>query len=61
MYVPIYNKATGMYGGLTKKLAHIILRGDTRFFSYGYSKEKKCLIVLYHEASFTKHFLLHCL
>ena len=25
LYVPIYNKVTGMYGGLTKKLAHITL------------------------------------
>ena len=25
LYVAIYNKATGMYGGLTKKLAHITL------------------------------------
>ena len=46
LYVPIYNKATGMYGGLTKKLAHITLRGDAneRFFSYGYSKEKSTLL-----------------
>lgn len=44
--VPIYNKATRMYGGLTKKLAHITLRGDAneRFFSYGYSKEKSTLL-----------------
>ena len=28
LYVPVYNKATGLYGGLTKKLAHITLRGD---------------------------------
>ena len=25
LYVPVYNKATGLYGGLTKKLAHITL------------------------------------
>ena len=63
LYVPVYNKATGLYGDLTKILTHITLRGDAneRFFSYGYSKEKKYLIVLYHEASFTKHFSLHCL
>ena len=37
LYVPIYNKATGMYGDLTKKLAHITLQRDAneRFFSYG--------------------------
>ena len=42
LYVPINNKETGLYGGLTKKLAHITLRGDDseRFYSYGYSKEK---------------------
>ena len=46
LYVPIYNKVTGMYGGLTKKLAHVTLRGDAneRFFSYGYSKEKSTLL-----------------
>ena len=46
LYVSIYNKATGMYGGLTKKLAHITLRRDVneRFFSYGYSKEKSTLL-----------------
>ena len=48
-YVSVYNKATGLYGGLTKKLAHITLRGDDseHFYSYGYSKEKKpCCIAL---------------
>ena len=46
LFVPIYNKATGMYGGLTKKLAHITLRGDVneRFYSYGYNKEKSALL-----------------
>ena len=28
LYVPVYNKVTGLYGGLRKKLAHITLRGD---------------------------------
>ena len=49
LYVPVYNKATGLYGSLTKKLAHITLRGDDseHFYSYGYSKEKKpCCIAL---------------
>ena len=48
LYVPIYNKATGMYGNLTKNLAHITLQRDAneRFFSYGYSKKKiPCCIV----------------
>ena len=46
LYVPVYNKATVLYGGLTKKLAHITLRGDAteRFYSYGYSKEKSTLL-----------------
>ena len=44
--VPVYKKATGLYGGLTKKLAHITLGGDDRerFYSYGYSKEKSTLL-----------------
>ena len=46
LFVPIYSKATGMYGGFTKKLAHITLRGDVdkRFYSYGYNKEKSTLL-----------------
>ena len=66
LYVPIYNKATGMYGGLTKKLAHITLRRDAneRFFSYGYSKEKSTLLYctmkhplpnIFHCTVFKKH------
>ena len=70
LYVPIYNKVTGMYGGLTKKLPHITLRGDAseRFFSYGYSKEKSTLLYcvikhpllhIFHCTGFKKHgFLL---
>ena len=42
----VYNKATGLYGGLKKILAHITLRRDEgeRFYSYGYSKEKNTLL-----------------
>ena len=69
LYVPIYNKATGMYGGLTKKLAHITLRRDAneRFFSYGYSKEKSTLLYctmkhplpnIFHCTAFKKHLFL---
>ena len=45
IYCPVYNKSTGVYGGLTKKLGYITLRGDSgeRFFSYGYNKEKSSL------------------
>ena len=49
LYVPVYNKATGLYGGLKKKLGQITLRGDDqeRFFPYGYSKKKvPCCIVI---------------
>ena len=66
LYVSIYKKATGMYGGLTKKLAHIILQGDAneRFFSYDYSKEKSTLFYctmkhllpnIFHCTAFKKH------
>ena len=46
LYVPIYNKTTGVYRGLTKKLAHITLRRDDseRLYSYGYSKEKSTFL-----------------
>ena len=45
VYCPVYNKSTGVYGGLTKKLGYITLRWDLneRFFSYGYQKEKSSL------------------
>ena len=44
--VLVYKKATGLYGGLTKKLAHITLGVDDmeHFYSYGYSKEKSTLL-----------------
>ena len=42
IYCPVYNKSTEVYGGLTKKVGYITLRGDSgeRFFSYGYNKKK---------------------
>ena len=45
LFIPVYNTVTGMYSGLTKKLAHITVRGDVneRCYSYGYSKEKSTL------------------
>ena len=66
LFVPIYNKATGMYGGLTKKLAHITLRGDVneRFYSNGYNKEKSALLYcvnrqplpnIFHCTAFKQH------
>ena len=30
MYCPVYNKSTGLYGGLTRKLGYIALQGDER-------------------------------
>ena len=35
LYVPVYNKATVLYGGFKKKLGQITLRGDDQecFFS----------------------------
>ena len=66
LFVPIYNKATGMHGGLTKKLAHITLRGDAneRFYSDCYSKEKSTLLFcvnkhplrnIFHCTAFKQH------
>ena len=46
IYCRVYNKSTGLYGGLTKNIGYITLRGDPgeRFFSYGYNKEKSPLL-----------------
>ena len=46
IYVPVYNKSTGLYGGLKKMLGHVTLRGDDgeRHYSYGFSKEKITLL-----------------
>ena len=45
VYCPVYNKSTGPYGGLTKRLGYITLRADLdeRFFSYSYQKEESSL------------------
>ena len=42
LYVPLYNKETGLYPGLGKRLGYITLRGDKNemFYSYGYDKER---------------------
>ena len=69
LYVPVYNTATGLYGGLKKKLAYITLRGDPkkRFWSYGFSKEKSSLLYrtmkkpvpnIFNCTCFKKHVLL---
>ena len=42
LYVPVYNKATGLYGGLKKKLGQIIVSGDDQ----ERSKKVPCYIVI---------------
>ena len=61
IYCPVYNKSTGVYGGLTKKLGYITLRGDSgeRFFSYGYNKEKSPLFFFINENRIAEHFQLY--
>ena len=67
LFLPIYNKATGMYGDLTKTLAHITLRGDIdeRFYSYDYNNERKSALLycvnrqplpnIFHGTAFKQH------
>ena len=42
LFVPCYNKETGLFQGLKKTIGYITLRGDKDevFFSYGYDEEK---------------------
>ena len=63
LYVPVYNKATVLYGGFKKKLGQITLRGDDQecFFSYGYSKEKSTLLYCYMKQTFAEYFSLYSL
>lgn len=44
--VPLYNKNSGLFYGLAKRLGFITVRGDEqeRFFSSGYSKEKSKIL-----------------
>ena len=46
LFVPVYNKSTGIHDGLTKKLAHMAIRQDAneRFYSYGYNKDRSALL-----------------
>ena len=64
LYMPVYHKATGLYGGLKKW--HITLWGDEveYFYSYGYPKEKITLLYctmkhplpnIFHCTAFKKH------
>ena len=66
IYVPVYNKLTGLYGGLKKMLGHITLGGDDdeRYYSYGFSTEKSTLLYctlknplpnIFNRTAFKKH------
>ena len=66
LHVPLYNKETGLYRGLAKKLGYITLRGDKNemFYSYDNDKERSkllyCLLKqpfpnIFHCAAFKRH------
>ena len=62
LFVSVYNTVTGMYSGLTKKLAHITLRGQSmKDFIHMVTVRKKYFTVLCEQASFAKHFPLYCI
>ena len=63
IYCPVYNKSTEVYGGVTKKVGYITLRGDSgeRFFSCGYNKEKRFFIFFINENRITEYFQLYCI
>ena len=44
MYCPVYNKSTGMYGGLTRKLGYITLPGGSTTM-VSIKKKALCFIV----------------
>ena len=46
LYVPLYNTENGLYQGLDKKFANIILRGDINetFYEYGHDKERSKML-----------------
>ena len=49
LYVPVYIKVTGLYGGLKKKLGQITLRGDDQehfFVMVTQKKKNPCCIVI---------------
>ena len=62
IYVPMYNTATGLYHGVSKKLGLITLRGDAqeRFFPYGYSKERSALLYCSMKAPLPNTFTSTC-
>ena len=60
LYVPVYNKATGLYGGLKKKLGQITLGGnDQEHFFLWVLKRKRYPVVLLYEATFAEYFSLY--
>ena len=62
LYVSIYNKATGLYGDLTKKFTshYTSWRRQRAFLLLWLFKRKKQCDVLYHEDAFAKHLSLYC-
>ena len=66
LYFPLYNTQNGLYKGLKKSLAIIVLRGDEleSFYSYGFDKEKSKTIYcvnkqplpnIFQRTAFKKH------
>ena len=66
LYVSLYNKETGLFRGLAKKLGYIALRGhkNEMFHSYGYDKERSKLLYcslkqpipnIFYSTAFKKH------
>ena len=63
IYCPVYNKSTGSYGGLTKKLGYITLKGDLQeiFVFLWVPKRKKFNVFFFNENRIAKYFLFHCI
>ena len=53
MIIPLYNKETPKFQGLTTKLAYVVLRGDEEevFFSYGYDEQNSKSLYSYAKES----------
>ena len=66
LYVPCYNKETGLFHGVKKTIGYITLRGDKDevFFSYGYDEDKSKVLYcsfkqtmpnIFNATAFKKH------
>ena len=66
LYVPCYNKETGLFQGVKKTIGYITLRGDKDevFFSYGYDEDKSKVLYcsfkqtmpnIFNATAFKKH------